>query len=81
MSKEKYMIARIYNRHGASDYFSGWEKQGDGTKLPTFAGKIRATVYHNHNEAYGMTIRLKRLAPTIIGGFPANYEVVEIGVK
>jgi hypothetical protein len=75
-AKTEYAIGRVYNRHGVSDYYIGNDE--DGT--PMFSGKKhpRVAKYTNHNTAYGMTIRLKRLLPTIIGGFPASYEVMEI---
>ncbi len=72
----KYAIGRVYNRHGVSDYYIGNDEKG----TPMFSGKNSPQVveYTNHNTAYGMTIRLKRLLPTIMGGAPASYEVVEI---
>lgn len=71
-----YVIGRVYNRHGVSDYYAGMDENG----VPMFSGKKSKLLvkYANHNTAYGMTIRLKKLLPTIMGGFPASYEVVEI---
>lgn len=77
MTNPNYIIGRVYNRHGASDYYAG--KDDDGQII--FTGKGGALVYTNHNTAYGMTIRLKRLLPTIMGGHPASYEVVEIALS
>lgn len=74
--KPIYVIGRVYNRYGASDYYAGNDENG----VPMFAGKKSPMLakYTNHNTAYGMTIRLKRLLPTIQGGAPASYEVIEI---
>lgn len=71
-----YIIGRVYNKYGASDYYIGRDEKG----IPMFAGKKSPELvkYTNHNEAYGMTIRLKRLLPTIMGGAPASYEVIEV---
>lgn len=70
----KYIIGRVYNRHGVSDYYMG----KDDKFVAAFSSKSKAYIFTNRNTAYGMTIRLKRLLPTIMGGFPASYEVVEI---
>lgn len=70
-----YIIGRSYNRHGVSDYYA-YQDKDDGQYC--FMGKPKAQVFTNHNTAYGMTIRLKRLLPTVMGGFPASYEVIEI---
>lgn len=71
-----YIIGRVYNRYGAADYYAGRDEAG----VPMFSGKKSPLLvkYTNHNTAYGMTIRLKRLLPTIMGGAPASYEVVEV---
>jgi hypothetical protein len=69
----KYIIGRVCNRHGVSDYYAG---KDNGEHC--FMGKPKAQVFTNHNTAYGMAIRLKRLLPTIIGGFPASYKVIEL---
>ena len=50
----------------------------DDAHVAAFAGKARAQVFTNRNTAYGMTIRLKRLLPTIMGGNAASYSVVEV---
>ena len=76
MTKETYIIGRSYNRHGVSDYYMG----KDDAFVASFAGKAKAQVFTNRNTAYGMTIRLKRLLPTIMGGNPASYSVIELGV-
>lgn len=69
-----YLIGRSYNRHGVSDYYAG--KDADGQFM--FTGKPKAQVFTNANTAYGMTIRLKRLLPTIMGGTAVSYSVVEV---
>lgn len=71
-----YLIGRIYNKHGVADYYMGMDDKG----IPMFAGKNSPQLvkYTNQNTAYGMTIRLKRLLPTIMGGAPASYKVIEI---
>lgn len=71
---EQYIIGRSYNRHGVSDYYAG----KDDAHVACFTGKSGAQVFTNRNTAYGMTIRLKRLLPTIMGGAPASYEIIEI---
>lgn len=72
---EKFIIGRSYNKHGVSDYYMS----KDDTYVACFSGKLNAQVFTNRNTAYGMTIRLKRLLPTIIGGNPATYTVIELG--
>lgn len=74
-SAVKYIIGRTYNRYGIADYYMGKDEQ-DGQF--TFSSKKAAFVFTNRNTAYGMTLRLKRLLPTIMGGNPATYQVVEI---
>lgn len=76
MTTETYIIGRSYNRHGVSDYYMG----KDDAFIASFSGKAKAQVFTNRNTAYGMTIRLKRLLPTIIGGNAASYSVIELGV-
>ena len=71
---EKFIIGRSYNKHGVSDYYAG----KDDAYVASFMGKPKAQVFTNRNTAYGMTLRLKRLLPTIIGGNPASYEIIEI---
>ena len=71
---ETFIIGRSYNKHGVSDYYMG----KDDAHVAAFAGKARAQVFTNRNTAYGMTIRLKRLLPTIMGGNAASYSVVEV---
>lgn len=73
--KTIYIIGRVYNKHGVADYYIGNDENG----VPMFAGKKSPAIvkYTNQNTAYGMTIRLKRLLPTIMGGAPASYQVVE----
>jgi|GEM_PF-4532292 len=73
-AETQYIIGRSYNKHGISDYYMGKDKD-DGQFC--FSAKCKAKVYTNHNEAYGMALRLKRLLPTIMGGSPASYTVVE----
>ena len=71
-----YVIGRVYNKYGAADYYMGRDEKG----VPMFTGKKSPSLvkYTNHNTAYGMTIRLKKLLPTIMGGAPASYEVIEM---
>jgi hypothetical protein len=71
-----YIIGRVYNKYGAADYYAGRDEKG----VPVFAGKnsSQLVTYTNRNTAYGMTIRLKKLLPTIMGGASASYEVIEI---
>jgi hypothetical protein len=70
----KFIIGRTYNKHGVADYYGGTDTPG----TPFFVGKKAAMQYTNQNEAFGMTIRLKRLLPTIMGGAPATYSVIEL---
>ena len=70
----KFIIGRSWNNYGVGDYFM--ETDADGRF--TFSGKNAAKIFTNQNSAYGMTIRLKRLLPTIMGGAPANYSVIEL---
>lgn len=71
-----YIIGRSYGKHGITDYYAG--KDGDGNL--TFSGKNNPALvkYTNLNMAYGMSLRLQRLLPTIVGGSPASYRIVEI---
>jgi len=71
-----YIIGRVFKKYGAADYYIGM----DENKVPMFAGKKSPSVvnYTNHNTAYGMTLRLKRLLPAIMAAGCATYEVIEI---
>ena len=71
---ETFIIGRSYNKHGVSDYYAG----KDDKHVACFTGKPGAQVFTNRNTAYGMTLRLKRLLPAIMGGNAASYSVVEV---
>lgn len=70
----KYIIGRSYNKHGVADYYGG----NDDVHHAFFCGKGAAHIFTNQNVAFGMTIRLKRLLPTIMGGSPATYSIIEL---
>lgn len=75
VKRTRYIIGRTYNKHGVSDYYMGKDEK-DGQFM--FSSKVNAKRFTNQNEAYGMTIRLKRLLPSIMGGSPATYTVIEV---
>ena len=72
----RYIIGRVYNKYGAVDYYMGFDEKG----VPMFTGKNSPSLvkYTNLKNAYGMTIRLKKLLPTIMGGVSASYKVIKI---
>lgn len=71
----KFIIGRSWNKHGVGDYYMGKDEK-DGQFM--FSGKPKAQVFTNQNTAYGMTLRLKRLLPTPIGGGAFAYSVIEL---
>jgi len=69
-----YIIARVYNSHGPSDYIHSIDTKA---KTTLCMGKPCAKRFARKSNAVKAAKLAKQFVPNLVGGFPINYVVLE----